>query len=395
MYKIFLNLGYQPFANDFSKNPKKIIKPNKLQIGFNTKNYLVSIAKKFPSKKIYNNKYPYLSSASKTMRESFRKLASKIKNKYNPKKILEIGSNDGSFIKHFKKKKALCVEPCKNIALITKKKGYLTFDKLWDLNLVNKLKKKIGQVDCIYSANTISHINNLNIAFNAIKKILSNDGILIIEDPSLLENLKKNAYDQFYNEHIYVFSLIALNKLLQKFNLEVFDIDILTTHGGSLRYYIKNKNNKKFLTTKKVSSYKKKEIKYGLNKIITYKKFAERVHKSKKKLFNIFDKIKKDKKIVIGYGATAKSTTVLNFCSIDSNFIDYFLDTTSYKINKYTPGTNIKIKKYKNKLSAKDCSYAYLGAWNFKDEILKKERQFLRQGGKFITHVPTPRIISK
>ena len=115
----------------------------------------------------------------------------------------------------------------------------------------------------------------------------------------------------------------------------------------------------------------------------------------KKKLFNIFDKIKKDKKIVIGYGATAKSTTVLNFCSIDSNFIDYFLDTTSYKINKYTPGTNIKIKKYKNKLSAKDCSYAYLGAWNFKDEILKKERQFLRQGGKFITHVPTPRIISK
>ena len=395
MYKIFLNLGYQPFANDFSKNPKKIIKRNKLQIGFNTKNYLVSISKKFPSKKIYNNKYPYLSSASKTMRESFKKLASKIKNKYNPKKILEIGSNDGSFIQHFKKQKALCVEPCKNIALITKKKGYLTFDKLWDLNLVNRLKKKIGHVDCIYSANTISHINNLNIAFNAIKKILSKDGILIIEDPSLLENLKKNAYDQFYNEHIYVFSLIALNKLLQKFSLEVFDIDILTTHGGSLRYYIKNKNNKKYLTTKKVSLYKKSEIKYGLNKIITYKKFAERVYKSKKKLFNIFDKIKKDKKIVIGYGATAKSTTVLNFCSIDSNFINYFLDTTSYKINKYTPGTNIKIKKYKNKLSAKDCSYAYLGAWNFKDEILKKERQFLRQGGKFITHVPTPRIISK
>jgi methylation protein EvaC len=395
MNKIFLNLGYQPFANALSKKPNKTIKLNKLEIGFNTKNYLVSISKKFSSKKIYNNSYPYLSSTSKTMKQSFKKLARKIKSKYTPKKILEIGSNDGCFIKHFTKAEALCVEPCKNIALITKKMGYLTFDKLWNLNLISEIKKKINYVDCIYSANTISHINNLNIAFNSIKKILTKDGILIIEDPSLLANLKKVAYDQFYNEHIYLFSLIALKNILKKFEFEIFDIDILTTHGGSIRYYIKNKNNKKFSKTKKVYLYEKKEIKFGLNKIITYKKFAKKVYISKKNLFNIFNKIKKENKKIIGYGATAKSATVLNFCKINNNLIDYFLDTTPYKVNKYTPGTNIKIKKYEKKLSIQDCDYAYLGAWNFKNEILKKEKKFLKQGGKFITHVPTPRIISK
>ena len=109
MNKIFLNLGYQPFANALSKKPNKTIKLNKLEIGFNTKNYLVSISKKFSSKKIYNNSYPYLSSTSKTMKQSFKKLARKIKSKYTPKKILEIGSNDGCFIKHFTKAESLCV----------------------------------------------------------------------------------------------------------------------------------------------------------------------------------------------------------------------------------------------------------------------------------------------
>jgi methylation protein EvaC len=140
---------------------------------------------------------------------------------------------------------------------------------------------------------------------------------------------------------------------------------------------------------------KKKEIKFGLHKLSTYINFAKRVSNSKKKLKNIFYKLKKQKKKIIGYGATAKSATVLNFCKINNKQIDYFLDTTPYKINKYTPGSGIFIKKYTKKISIKECDYAFLGAWNFKKEIFLKEKKFLKEGGKFITHVPFPNIISK
>ena len=206
-----------------------------------------------------------------------------------------------------------------------------------------------------------------------------------------MECLKGNAYDQFYNEHIYVFSYIAIKNLLKKYNFEVYKVDNLDIHGGSLRYFIKRTSliNK---LHKSVLIQEKKELKYRLNLITSYKKFAIRVKNSKKKLVSIFKKCKKGNKKIIGYGATAKSVTVLNYCSINSSFIDYFLDTTLDKQNKYTPGTKILIKKYKDVID-KDVDYVFLGAWNFKKEILKKEQKFIKSGGKFIVHTPEPRIL--
>ena len=155
---------------------------------------------------------------------------------------------------------------------------------------------------------------------------------------------------------------------------------------------LKKKNSKKFKIDRSVNKEIQKEINYGLKKFLTYRKFARRVENSKKKLFDIFKKIKKENKNIIGYGATAKSCTVLNYCKINNKFIDFFYDTTSYKINKYLPGTKILIKKYK-KLDINKIDYVYLGAWNFRKEIFEKEKQFINKGGKFITHVPFPRII--
>ena len=136
----------------------------------------------------------------------------------------------------------------------------------------------------------------------------------------------------------------------------------------------------------------RKELKFGLHKFSTYKKFSLKVKESKKKLLSIFSKIKNKKLKVIGYGATAKSCTVLNYCKVGRNFIEYFYDTTSYKIGRYLPGSKILIKKYK-KLDKKNVDIAFLGAWNFKEEIFKKEKNFINKGGKFITHVPIPKII--
>ena len=391
--KKFLDLGLQPLANSYIK--KKSIKLNekkfKLVVGFNPKNYLVSILNTVPKEKMFNKDYPYKSSESKTMQKSFMDLARKLKKIYKPKFVIEIGSNDGAFIKNFNRNVVVGVEPCKNLARITQKQNYKTYAEYWSPKLSQKITKN-KKADLIYSANTLSHIKNFNEIFKAIEYALSNKGILILEDPSLLECLKNGAYDQFYCEHIYVFSTIALEKVLKKFNLEIFDIENTNTHGGSIRYFIKKKSNKFYKIKNNVNKEIKKEKKFGLHKYSTYKKFASRVKESKKKLLNIFKKLKSKKLKIIGYGATAKSCTVLNFCGIGVKSIDYFYDTTSFKINKYLPGSKIEIKKYR-KLSRKDADIVFLGAWNFKEEIFKKEKTFIKQGGKFITHVPYPKIL--
>ena len=392
MNKNFLDLGFQPLANEYLDRYKKNQKKYNLKISFNTKNKLVSISERMSSKKMFTNNYPYRSSMSKTMRSSFKNLSKYIIKKFNPNLLLEIGSNDGALINNFSKKKVVGIEPCLNLAKITRKKGYTTFNEYWNLKLSKKLKSKFKEFDLIYSANTLTHISNLKDVFRSINKVLSEKGILIIEDPSLLECIKKNSYDQFYNEHIYLFSAISVKILLKEFNLEIFDINKLETHGGSLRYYIKRKINKDIKISSNVKKQIQKELKFGLDKYSTYKKFSKQVKDSKKLLLKILKKLNRNNAKVIGYGATAKATTILNYCKIDNKYIDFFVDTTPEKINKFMPGKNIKIVKY-NKKILNNINYVFLGAWNFKEEIFRKEQEFIKKGGRFITHVPKPRVI--
>ena len=396
MIKKFLDLGLQPLANKYLTK-KDLVKKRveyyyHLEIGFNTITKLVSILNTVPSKKMFDKEYPYRTSMSQTMLNSFKQLSKDITKTFNPNIIMEVGSNDGSFVKNFPKKKIICVEPCSNVAKITKKMGYKTFCNFWNMKLAKKIKLKIKNVDLIYSANTLSHIKDLNSVFNSIAHVLSKDGVLIIEDPSLLECFKKTSYDQFYNEHIYIFSLLSLKYLLKKYNLEVFNIEKLSTHGGSLRYYIKKTSNHKFKINKRVKKQIDQELIFGLNKYSTYLKFKGNVEKSRIKLIKIFSKLKNKNKKIIGYGATAKVNTILNFCKIKSETMDYFLDTTPSKIGKFMPGSHLYVQGY-NKALTNKVDYVFLGAWNFKKEIFKKERKYIKKGGKFITHVPTPKII--
>jgi len=396
MIKKFLDLGQQPLANKYltkkDLEKKKVEYYYHLEIGFNTTSKLVSILNTVPSKKMFDKEYPYRASMSQTMLNSFKDLSMDITKTLNPNLIMEIGSNDGSFVKNFDKKKVICVEPCSNVAKITQKMGYKTFINFWNMKLAKKIKSKIKNVDLIYSANTLSHIKDLNSVFNSISHILSNNGVLIIEDPSLLECFKKVSYDQFYNEHIYIFSLLSIKYLLKKHNLEVFNIKKITTHGGSLRYYIKKTSNNKLKINKSVKIQLDHELNFGLDKYSTYIKFKDNVEKSRKQLMEIFSKLKKRNKTIIGYGATAKVNTVLNFCKIKNETLDYFLDTTPNKTGKFMPGSHLYIQKY-NKSSTNKIDYIFLGAWNFKKEIFKKEKKYIKRGGKFITHVPIPKIV--
>jgi methylation protein EvaC len=393
MIKKFLDLGYQPLANSYvlKKNLKYKEKKFKLEVGFDNKNFLVSILKTVSKEMMFNKDYPYKSSESNTMKSSFKDLSKKIKKRFNPKFIIEIGSNDGAFIKNFNRKNVVGVEPCKNLAQITRQKKYTTYSEYWSQKLSKKITKN-KKADLIYSANTLSHIENFNEIFKAINNALSHRGILILEDPSLLKCLQNVAYDQFYCEHIYVFSTLALREILKNYKLEIFDIENTKTHGGSNRYFIKKSNNNSYKINDNVKNEIKKELRFGLNKFSTYQKFERKVKTSKKKLLKIFNELNKKNLKVIGYGATAKSCTVLNYCGLGIKNIKYFFDTTSYKINKYLPGSKILIRKYK-KLDSNEVDLVYLGAWNFKEEIFKKEQSFIKKGGRFITHVPYPKII--
>jgi len=255
----FLNLGNHPVTNNFlnTNNPKNEFFYN-LRLQYHEKTKLISLAKFVSPKRMFNDKYAHRASASLTMRVAYKNLANKIKKKFNPKSILEIGSNDGVFIKHFSDIENIGVEPCKNLAVITNKLKIKTYDKFWSIKLSDKIINENGKFDVIYSANTISHIHDLKETFMAISNSLNQNGIFILEDPSLLEVLKKTSYDQFYDEHAYVFSITALKNITMKSGLEIFNIEKLKTHGGSNRVYFKKKNTK-IKISKNVFKQKKKE----------------------------------------------------------------------------------------------------------------------------------------
>jgi len=363
-----------------------------LNISFDTSSYLVSVANPVNPKYQYTDKYAHRASESITMRKAFAKIAKKLNQKYSPKIIMEIGSNDGVFIKNFKKDKVIAIEPCKNLADLTKKK-YKTYPNFWNKKLANKIFLKSQKADIIFSANTISHIPNLKETFDAIEFSLSKNGVLVIEDPSLYSVIKNISYDQFYDEHVYVFSALSLSNVIRSSGLRLFDSEKLDTHGGSMRYYI-CKDSATHKQTRKLDIIIKNEKKAKLDKLSTYIHFSKQVKKSKDELIRIFKKLKNKKKTIISYGATYKSSTIFNYCKIGKKLIDYVTDTTLNKQGKFTPGQHISIISPEIGMNNK-VDYAFLGAWNFKKEILAKEKEFLRRGGKFITHVPFPKIISK
>lgn len=395
MKKVFLNLLKQPITNSYLSNINSSTLEKEffynLSIVFNLNNYLVSIKKPVNPKNQYTDTYAHRASQSRTMNLSFKKIADKLKKKYKPLLSMEIGSNDGVFLKNFNKKNIIAVEPCKNLAKITNKKGYLTYDKFWDTKLAKKILKTKGSVDLIYSANTISHIPNLKEVFKAISICLNQNGVFVFEDPYIGSVLKNNSYDQFYDEHVHVFSLMAISNLLKIHKLRIVDAEILTTHGGSIRFYVAREESK-YKISKSVKKIYKSELNKRLDKFDTYKRFSYRVQGSKKKLIKLLKNLKKKGKKVISYGATYKSATVFNYCNINSSLIDFVIDTTKNKQGKYTPGKHLLIKPPCDMVKEK-IDYAFLGAWNFAKEIMEKEKIFIKNGGKFITHVPEIKII--
>lgn len=385
----FLDLGSMPHAGDFlMANEVGREKYYPLRIYFCKKCKLVQILDIISPDTLFKD-YHYLSSVS--LSEHFKKYADEIGKKFLTKNsfVIEIGSNDGVLLFPLKKKgiRVLGVDPAENVVNIANKKGVETLTMYFNKKTSENILQKYGQADVVLANNVLAHIDDMNDAFLGIKNILNTDGVLIFEVHYFPDLIKKLQYDFFYNEHLSYYSLNSLIPFLNKFDLEIFDVKKNLIHSGSIRVYAKLKNNTKYKIKKSVLKFLSSEDKFISLKSLNI--FSRKVYEHKNKLKEIILNIKSNGNRIVGYGASGRGNTLLNFLELDNKILDYIVDESPERQNKFTPGTHIPIvspKFFRND----DVKYALLLAWNYQKEIGKKEEKFIKMGGKFI--IPLPQI---
>jgi SAM-dependent methyltransferase len=390
MKHTFLDLGAQPIANNFLSNLDGEEYKFNLTVEFDDETKLVSLGEFVRPELMFNDSYVYYSSNSKTMQSHFRDYANVLKEEFSPEKVMEIGSNDGVFIKNFSSDTTVAIEPCGNFAKITNSIGYRTYDKFWNLEVAEQIIQNHDKRDLISSSNCVCHMQNLDEAFSAINRCLTDDGIFVFEDPSLLKMLERVSYDQIYDEHAHIFSVTSLQNLLNRNGLEIFRVENLVVHGGSNRIYACKLGAREIENS--VTENLSLEQEYGIQELATYKKFAKKVATSKDALLELLTNMKNEGRKVVSYGATSKSTTVFNYCGIGPDLIDYIVDTTEAKQGKLSPGMHIPVVPPQSGFND-TVDVAFLGAWNYEKEILSKEGNFLKGGGRFVTHIPYVRFM--
>ena len=385
----FMSFGKMPIANGFLKKEdfKKEFFFN-LDVGFSEKISLFQLKDHPTPEQMFNDKYPFFTGSSETMKSHFKQYSDFIKKSYikNNSKIIEIGSNDGTFLSNFKNSNLQYVgfEPSGNVAKIANKNGINTLNNFFSTGSLDHVKDFLKQTDVIFAANVICHVPDLIDLIKAVDKLLSKNGVFIFEEPYLGSMFEKTSYDQIYDEHIFMFSATAVHKIFDSFDMELVDVIKQPTHGGSLRYVVSRKKVKiPSLNVKKILD---KEKINNLDNIESCNQFKINCETSKSKINQLLKKITNEGKKIAGYAATSKSTTILNYCGIDSKKIEYICDTTKEKIGKYSPGMHIPIVTIDH-FRNDNPDFVYLFAWNHKDEIFNKEKNFTKNKRKWISHV--------
>lgn len=392
---LFLQLGPTPVPNGFLKahHRHKAEKFYPLDVCFCKKCGLVQLAHVVSPKVMFKN-YVYVPSTSQTMRDHFSFLARQALKKTKAQEgdfILDIGSNDGTLLKSFKLHKVniLGIDPAVNLAKKANKEGINTICALFTKELAKKIKKEYGQAKIITATNVVAHIHDLHDFLEGIKILLSDKGLLIAEFPYLLDLVKGVEFDTIYQEHLSYFSITPFKKLIEKHGLSLLDVERLPVHGGSVRIFVGKKYARESPGVKKLLSLEKsKEI----LRPETYLKFRRKVDKVRHELVQQLWNLRLKGKTIVGYGASAKGNVMLNYCRIGPETLDYIVDSIPYKQGKFTPGMHIPIYP-ESKLLEEQPDYTLLLAWNFADEIIKKQAEYRKRGGKFILAIPKLTIV--
>ncbi len=392
----FLDLGYMPLAGAFltkDKIPEENVFP--LHVYFCKNCKLVQLLDLVDPEVLFKD-YFYLSSAAQTTVNHFKQYAQDLRKRLPGENrfLVEIGSNDGVLLSPLKDLsiKTLGVEPANNIASIAKEKDLDVINDFFNNKIARDIKEKYGQADAISANNVFAHIDDIDEITQGIKTLLKPNGFFVFEVHYLLELINKLQYDTIYHEHFSYYSILALANYFKQFDMEIFDVTPIPVHAGSIRVYVRNKNPNSEIS-ENVKNQLKKELDAGLDKLETYTNFAEKVKNHKNNLRKLLLEIKAKGGSIIGYGAPGRGNTLLNYCEISSKIIDYSVDGSPRRQNVYTPGTHIPIFS-PHKLKETPPTHALMVAWSYKDEILKKEVYFIKNGGQFIMPLPEIKILT-
>lgn len=394
-----IDLSEQPIPNGFLSREQLSNKEKKypLAVVFCENCSLMQLKYLVKPDVMFDN-YLYIPSASKTRVEHFKGIAEEVSTivKLRPESlVIDIGSNDGSLLVAFKNLgvRVLGIDPAQNLVTVSALKGVETVMGYFDSEVAKKVVSKYGQAKVMTATNVIAHIQNLHEVLKGADLLLEKDGIFMMQFPYSLDLIEKNLFDTIYHEHLSYFSVKSLLYLAESSKLEIFNIKKSELDGGSLKVFWKKKENKSHkVQNKNIEDILKEEEEYGLYDRKIYIEFAKRVEKLKEISVEKLRKLKKKKKNIVGYGAAAKANVLLNYFGIDNKIFDYIVDSTPYKQGLFTPGTHIPIYS-EDKIYETKPDYLVIFAWNFKKEIMSKNKKFKNEGGKFILIEPSFKIV--
>lgn len=393
--KCFLDLGDTALANSFLKPGQSAAgeRKFKLDLCFCSVCGQVQLGTVVAPEIMFRD-YIYVSSTSDTIPKHFAECAREAVERFMPSRqglVAEVASNDGCLLKGFQAcgVNVVGIEPAVNIAKMANDAGVPTVNEFFTEAVGARVREQYGPASLICGNNVFAHVDDLDEFVKGFLALLAEDGVVILESPHLAEMVKKLEFDTAYHEHVSYLSLRAMDRLFGRFDMSVFDVRKTGVHGGSVRYFIRRGRAEKSEAAKALLA---EEGSLGLHRFGTYERFAADVQALRRDLMGLLRRLKAEGKRLAGYGAPAKGNTLLQYCGIGGDLLDYLVDKSSLKQGTRAPGTHLDVFS-PEKLMQDRPDYVLILAWNFADEIMRQQSEYRATGGRFILPVPSPRIV--
>ena len=394
----FVDLGMSPLCESYvSSDDLDRMEPfYPLHVFVCAECFLVQL-REYVSPQAIFSEYAYFSSYADSWVEHMRRYAEMISDRLSLGQrsfVVEVASNDGYLLQHFVKKQipVLGIEPAANVAQVAIDKGIPTRVAFFGESLARELAADGKQADLICGANVLAQVPRPNDFVKGLKLLLKPNGVVTIEFPHLMKLMAENQFDTIYHEHFSYFSFLSAENLFRRQGLVLFDVEEIPTHGGSLRIYARHAEDGSRPITERAQRLRQREVEAGLLRLGTYAGFGEQVKETKRKLLEFLIAAKRAGKRVAGYGAPGKGNTLLNYCGVGTDFIDFTVDRSPYKQGKFLPGTHIPIFA-PDKLREVRPDYVLILPWNVKDEIVQQMSDVRSWGGQFVVPIPEVRVL--
>ena len=393
----FLSLGPTPLANAFLKSPDdfahEALYP--LDVYFCEVCSLVQLLDVIDPETLFRN-YIYVTGTSETMIEHNQQYAQTLVDVLKlgvDDLVVEVASNDGSLLQCFKpySVKTIGIEPATNIAELARANGVETISQFFNANLAQSIRDSYGPANLVIANNVLAHVDETQDFLHGCKMLIKDDGLIVIEAPSLSDLLERLEYDTIYHEHLCYFSVGTLIHLCNAVGLSIVRMDHVPVHGGSLRMYAGTQSHYGD-HAKEVLEWAAEERRAGLTNPVYYERFATAAQSNRRALLTLLERLAAEGKTVAGYGAPAKGNTLLNYCGIDTRLLPYTVDKNLMKVGLYTPGMHLPVLPVTTVLERQP-DYLMILAWNFADEIMRQQQTYRDRGGRFIIPIPEPRIV--